>query len=468
MSRELLEIRSWLSKGDRTALLTPQPRSPRAAEDGAPRPVIEVDPLTEYQSMDGFGFALTGGSALLIGTMPEPERTRLLKALFSPEGEGIGISMLRVSLGASDLSEASYSYDDLPPGETDPELAHFSLKAGDPHVIPLLQAILAVNPAIRIIGSPWSPPPWMKTGGSFVGGRLLPECRQIYARYLVKFVAEMKANGIVIHALTPQNEPRNRKNEPSMEMDPGEQAVFIKDHLGPALREAGLEAVELFCWDHNCDEIGFPLAILADAEARKYIAGVAWHLYAGEITALSEVHAAYPLMKMYFTEQWVGSDGNFAGDLRWHFRHVLIGATRNWSRVVLEWNLASDPLCGPHTEGGEARCVGALTIGQGITRNVSYYVIAHAAKFVPPGSQRIGSNCIDSLPNVAFRTPDGNIVLIVLNDGTDARAFDIAFAGRRAREVLDAGAAATYVWPAIPGATVTEPMMATIPGYWRG
>jgi len=151
-------------------------------------------------------------------------------------------------------------------------------------------------------------------------------------------------------------------------------------------------------------------------------------------------------MKLYFTEQWVGSDGQFGGDLMWHVRNVLIGSLRNWSRIVLEWNLASDPFCCPHTPGGEARCVGALTIGEDIARNVAYYVIAHAAKFVRPGSVRIYSDEHVSLPNVAFVTPEGYIVLIALNDGAESLSFTIRFQGKSAVATLPASAVATYVW----------------------
>lgn len=210
--------------------------------------------------------------------------------------------------------------------------------------------------------------------------------------------------------------------------------------------DAGLTDVEVFCWDHNCDVKEYPLTVFADAEARRYLSGSAWHLYGGDISVLSEMHQAYPEMKLYFTEQWVGSDGQFGGDLLWHAKNVLIGATRNWSRVVLEWNLASDPFCGPHTQGGEARCVGALTIADDVVRNVAYYVIAHAAKFVRPGSITIYSDETPLLPNVAFQTPDNNIVLIALNDGDNPLTFNIRFQDKHAVTTLPAGTLATYVW----------------------
>jgi len=294
----------------------------------------------------------------------------------------------------------------------------------------------------------WSAPTWMKTNRSFVGGKLMPDCYAVYAAYLVQYLQAMREKAITVHAITPQNEPLNQKNEPSMIMEAGEQAEFIKNHLGPALQAAGLADVELFCWDHNCDVPEYPLAVFADAKARRYLTGSAWHLYGGDISALSEMHQAYPKMKLYFTEQWVGSDGQFGGDLIWHVKNVLIGSIRNWSRIVLEWNLASDPFCCPHTPGGEARCVGALTLGEEVTRNVAYYVIGHAAKFVRPGSVRIYSCEHASLPNVAFLTPEGYIVLIALNDQVEPRSFTIRFQGKNALATLPPSAVATYVWRA--------------------
>ncbi|MGZ4957344.1 MAG: glycoside hydrolase family 30 protein [Methylobacter sp.] len=448
LSEDPSSVSVWLTSADQTFLFLRQPEDLRFADNANDFPVLTVDAEQKYQVMEGFGFSLTGGSAMLISRLPAADRNALLRELFLPDGDGIGISFLRLSIGASDLSERCYSYDDRPDGQSDPKLAHFDIEAGDLEVIPLLRKILAINPEIKIMATAWSAPPWMKTNRSFVGGKLRPDCYAVYAAYLIKYLKAMRDRGIIVHAITPQNEPLNQKNEPSMIMEASEQAEFIKDHLGPALLAAGLAAVELFCWDHNCDVPEYPLEVFADAEARRYLTGSAWHLYGGDISALSEVHQLYPEMKLYFTEQWVGSDGQFGGDLMWHVKNVLIGSIRNWSRVVFEWNLASDPFCCPHTPDGEARCVGALTIGEEVARNVAYYVIAHASKFIRPGSVRIYSDQQASLPNVAFLTPAGDIVLIVLNGGAESRSFTIQFQGKNAPATLPAGAVGTYVWRA--------------------
>jgi glucosylceramidase len=304
---------------------------------------------------------------------------------------------------------------------------------------------LAINPTIKILGSPWTAPVWMKTNSNFVGGNLKPEYYAVYAQYLVKYIQVMKAEGITIDAITPQNEPLHGGNNPSMVMDAVSQANFIKNNLGPALQAASL-ATKIITYDHNADRADYPLTILGDAAARQYVDGSAFHLYAGSISALSSVHDAYPTKNVYFTEQWTGGPGNFPGDLKWHTQNLVIGATRNWSKNVLEWNLAANPNYQPHTAGGCTTCMGALTIGSGVTRNVSYYIIAHASKFARPGSVRVASSQTSTLLTVAFKNPEGKKVLIVLNNGNNAESFNIRFNVKSVTTSLSAGAVGTFVW----------------------
>lgn len=228
-------------------------------------------------------------------------------------------------------------------------------------------------------------------------------------------------------------------------MSSTQQANFLRNHLGPAFANAGINT-KIILYDHNCDMISYPLAVLADPGARGYADGSAFHLYGGSITALTEVHNAYPAKNIYFTEQYTASTGDFGGDLNWHLKNLIIGATRNWSRNVLEWNLANNASLGPHTIGGCSTCLGALTISSNITRNVSYYIIAHASKFVRPGSVRIRSNLDGSLQNVAFQRPDGKKVLIVLNDSGNSVSFNIRYKDQIVTTALGGGSVATFVW----------------------
>jgi glucosylceramidase len=205
-----------------------------------------------------------------------------------------------------------------------------------------------------------------------------------------------------------------------------EQADFIKRSLGPAFETEASIKTKIIIYDHNADRPDYPISVLNDPEAKKYIDGSAFHLYGGVIENVSKVHEAHPDKNLYFTEQWIGAPGDFAGDFRWHVKNLVIGASRNWCKTVLEWNLAADPQQKPHTPGGCDRCLGALTIdGDLVTRNPAYYIVAHASKFVRPGSVRIDSNIPVGLPNVAFKTPEGKVVVIVLNDSDSEKTFNL-------------------------------------------
>jgi glucosylceramidase len=440
------EVDSWITSPSEGILFTKQKVSLFSSELSNPDPVIVVDTSVVYQTIDGFGNCLTGGSAILLNSMSQERRSTLLKELFEWDSTNIGISYLRISIGASDLSDRVFSYNDMPPGQIDQGLENFSIAPEQTDLIPILKEILAINPVIKIMGSPWSAPAWMKTNGSSVGGSLKPEFYDSYARYLVKYLQAMEAEGIPVDAITIQNEPLHGGNNPSMLMQAAEQARFIRENLGPAFTSAGI-ATKIVVYDHNADRTDYPMAIYADDEASGYIDGAAFHLYAGSIDALSEVHEAYPGKNLYFTEQWVGGPGDLAGDLPWHIEKLIIGATRNWCRNVLEWNLASDPSYKPHTEGGCDRCLGTVTIdGNTVTRNTAYYVLTHAAKFVRPGSVRINTNLPGNLPNVAFKTPENEKVVIVLNSLAARKNFNLKFKNEYVQLSLAKGAVGTYIW----------------------
>ena len=409
-------------------------------------PEILVNSDKTYQTMEGFGFALTGGSAILINAMDAEPRARLMEELFGKGKNSIGVSYIRISIGASDLSDRVFSYDDLRPGETDPEMKNFSIAPEKKDLIPVLKLILKLNPDIRILGSPWSPPVWMKTNGSSKGGSLKPVFYDAYALYFVKYIRSMKEEGIRIDAITIQNEPLHPGNNPSMYMPASEQAAFIKRSLGPAFRKAGIDT-KIIIYDHNPLHAEYPIEVLNDKDAAQYVDGTAFHMYEGSVDDIMKVHEAHPDKNLYFTEQWVGAPGDFALEFKWHTRTLIIGATRNWCRNVIEWNLAADPAQDPHTDGGCLTCLGAITIdGNTITRNPAYYIIAQVAPFVVPGSIRIESNMPESLPNVAFRTPDGKMILIVINDSDKIREFRVKHDKSSAVLSLAPGAAATLVW----------------------
>lgn len=443
---QLTKPQLWLTDPDKGILFKQENNDFKQTDHLKNIPTITINRSKSFQQMDGFGFALTGGSADLINKMSTDKQASLLNELFGTDKNDIGVSYLRISIGASDLDDHVFSYDDLPAGETDADMRKFSLANSQNALIPVLKKILTINPHIKILASPWSPPTWMKTNDSTGGGHLKTEYYHAYSQYLIKYIKGMATNGITIDAITIQNEPLNPKNNPSMVMESSEQANFIKNDLGPEFKTAKIKT-KIVLYDHNADRPDYPISILNDPKAAQYVDGSAFHLYGGKIDALSEVHNAHPDKNLYFTEEWVGAPGNVKKDMRFHIRDIIIGAPRNWSRNVIEWNLAADPKLEPHTPGGCTECLGAITInGNNVTRNSAYFIVAHASKFVKPGSHRIESNYIKELPNVAFLTPSGKIVLVVFNDSNNSQNFNIKLGNRQISSGLNPWATGTFVF----------------------
>ncbi len=436
-------VNSWITTGDQTKLLQKCPAITFSNGTSSTGTILTVDTNTIYQEMDGFGFCLTEGSAEVISSLSSSTQDALLNELFN-NSTGIGISVLRISIGASDLSSYSYSYDDLTTG-TDVGLTKFSLAGPDlTYLVPVLKKILLINPNIKIMGSPWSAPKWMKTKNSWVGGSLNTNYYAAYAAYFVKYLDAMKALGINIWAVTPQNEPENPNNEPSMTMTSLEQKNFINNNLGPALVNAGYQT-KIIAFDHNCDNTSYPIDVCNNST---YVDGAAFHLYAGSISALSTVHTATG-KNVYFTEQYTAINSSFAGTLSSMMGNVMIGSTKNWAKIALEWNLATNAQFGPYTPGGCNTCQGAITINNNVNynRNVSYYIAAHMSKFVKPGARRIHSvSSYSKLQNVAFKNPDGSIALILMNTGTTSRVFNVNYGGKTFSYTLSATSAASIVW----------------------
>ncbi|RYJ50902.1 glucosylceramidase [Flavobacterium petrolei] len=441
------EMDFWLTKGNQSVTLQKQTSVLAFGTTVNNYANIEVDDAKTFQTIDGFGYTLTGGSAQVINQLNSQKRQELLKELFGSDANSIAISYLRISIGASDLNATPFTYDDLPSGQIDVNLDNFSLAPDKTDLIPMLKEIVAINPNIKIMATPWSPPVWMKDNNGFIGGSLKPEYYAVYAKYFVKYIQTMKAEGITIDAVTPQNEPLHPGNNPSMLMLALQQAEFIKNHLGPAFKAANL-STKIVAYDHNCNKPEYPIAVLNDPGANPYVDGSAFHLYEGDISALSTVHNTFPNKNIYFTEQYTASTGSFDGDLKWHVKNVIIGSMRNWSRTALEWNLANNASFGPNTPGGCTTCKGALTINSSdsFTRNVGYYIIAHASKFVPAGSVRISSTISGNLNSVAFKIPGGKKVLIVENDGNTSEIFNIKQNGKWITTSLEAGSVGTYIW----------------------
>jgi len=433
-------IQSWISSPEKHKMLYRE-EDHLLSDKAFLFPTIEIFPSQKFQTIDGFGYTLTGSSAEMIEQLDKVEQDKLLHELFSTEDDGIGISVIRLSIAASDMDEHIFSYAE----DKDPTLKNFSLAKDQTFLIPLLKKIKAINPTIKLIAAPWSPPTWMKTNTESKGGELKPEYYAAYANYFVKYIQEMAKNGLPIYALSPQNEPLHPGNNPSLYMPSKAQAEFIKNHLGPAFEKNHL-ATKILIYDHNCDKPDYPIEILNDPKAKKYVFGSAFHLYNGNISALTTVKKAHPDKELFFTEQWTGVKGDFAGDFNWHIKNVIIGSLKNYSRTALEWNISNDPDLKMHSPGGCTECLGALTIGKSVlARNQGYYIIAQASKFIPTNSIRINSSELPGIQQVAVQRPDGSFAIIIQNENGKDQDLTIKINNRFAHVFLPKNSTTSHI-----------------------
>ena len=442
-------VAMWLTTADEAQLLAPQASLRFDATAPAAPYFIEIDTTRRYQTIVGFGAAFTDAATYLIQEkLSAEQRQALLADLFSPT-QGIGISFMRLTMASSDLSRSHWSYDDMPAGQRDSVLAHFSVEKDREAMLPVVLQARQLNPALVIVASPWSPPGWMKTSGSMIGGSLRPDAYPSLASYFLRFLQAYDSAGVPVQYVTVQNEPAYEPPDyPGMSMPATDRAAFIGRNLGPLLQQNRV-ATKILDWDHNW-EMGAPLGVLGDATANPFVAGVAWHCYSGSITAQTAVHDLLPSKEAFLTEcsggSWQG--GGFAGALG-AMTDLVIEGTRNWARGVAYWSLALDPSNGPHT-GGCGTCRGVVTIDPAtgaVTRNADYYALAHASRFVRPGAARMDSNSdTGGLRDVAFANPDGSKVLVVWNGASAERAFAVRVGAYWFRSTLPPGAVATYGW----------------------
>jgi len=396
---------------------------------------LKLEPNTRYQTMDGFGTAVTGSSAYNLMQMTRENRTMFLKETFS-ETEGMGQSYIRISIGCSDFSLSEYTCCDTP------GIENFGLTTEETeYVIPILKEILAINPDVKIMGSPWTPPRWMKVNNltdlqpfnSWTSGQLNPAYYDDYAEYFVKWIHAFEAEGIETYSITPQNEPLNRGNSASLYMTWQEQRDFVKNALGPKMEAAGL-TTKIYLFDHNynydsdkpenADQGQYPLKIYADEEAAKFVAGAAYHNYGGSKEELNVIHQSRPDKELVFTETSIGTwnDGrNLETRLIEDMREVALGTVNNWCKAVIVWNLMLDTDRGPNRDGGCQTCYGAVDIDRSnhttITRNSHYYIVGHLSSVVKPGAVRIGTSGFSEsgFYHSAFENIDGSYAVVLLN-----------------------------------------------------
>ncbi|MDR0699197.1 MAG: glucosylceramidase [Tannerella sp.] len=405
-------------------------------------PVVVIDSAVRYQQIDGFGAAITGSAAYNLMRMTPDERSAFLYETFSSNMK-MGYSYVRISIGCSDFSLSEYTCCD------EEGIENFALTDEETeYVIPVMREILSINPSVKIMGSPWTCPRWMKIENlenkkhfnSWTGGHLNPLYYNDYAAYFVKWIKAFEEAGIPIYAITPQNEPLNRGNSASLFMGWKEQSDFVGKALGPAIKAAGMRT-KIYIFDHNYDydkiedQKSYPVRIYENENASSYVAGAAYHNYSGDREELNRIHDAYPDKELVFTETSIGTwnDGrNLEKRLMRDMREIGLGTVNNWCRGVIVWNLMLDNERGPNREGGCRTCYGAVDIDKSdystIIRNSHYYVIGHLSSVVKPGAYRIasGGHKADGLVYGAFVNPDKSYAFVALNDAAEERSFFVS------------------------------------------
>ncbi len=423
--------RAWVTDPRTEARLAPLAVQSATNTPEPPRRVV-VDPNRLEQTVAGFGASLTESAATVLMTLSQADRTALLRDLFS--NQGLGLSVLRQPIGAPDFARSVFSLDDVAPGETDFALNHFSIARDREAVLPLLRQAAAIQPKLLVIASPWSPPAWMKTGGSMLGasgGVLRSDCYEVYARYFARFVSEYEKEGVTVFAVTPQNEPAYGPPQyPGMVWPVADYAKFVREFLGPTLaRDAPGTAI--LGWDHNYDGEAYARSLLADRATAKWLRGTAWHDYGGDPSSMGEVARAYPDKEVWMTE---GGLGSWQGAFPARFQAGLmqgIAALENGARSYVLWNAALDARGGPIVFPNTAN-EGLVTVDGGtVTRNAGYYALAHFSRFVAPGDRRVHADSDGQA--VAFAVRSGIVVVLgnpFLSSHTvrvvvDTRAVDV-------------------------------------------
>ena len=431
ISGEKNVVKAYVTTSDRSHLFTEKDLEFNRPASMSPY-IVNLDFDRTYQTVDGFGAAVTGATSYNLMKMRQEDRTAFLKDIFDRE-EGLGSSLIRVSIGASDFPAGRKEFT-----WCDTEgIENFAPHSDDvQYLVPVLKEIYAINPDVKIIGSPWSAPVWMKESASWTSASLKPEYYDDYAQYFVKWIQYMESQGFDIYAVTPQNEPLNKGNSMSMYMGWQQQRDFIKQALGPAFRDAGIDT-KILVFDHNfnydniADQIGYPLHIYEDPDASQYVAGSAWHSYGGNVSELDQIIYEYPDKEIYFTEASIGAwNYTFENCLVNDFETIFIGTLSRMGKGVTLWNLLLDDKGGPYGSAGACTtCYGAVDISSSdyhtLTYRTHYYNIAHASKVIMPGAVRIGTEGfeLDGLDYLAFRNPDGSIGVIIVNKNTGAQTL---------------------------------------------
>jgi O-glycosyl hydrolase len=436
-----VRIHWWLSSEDGASRLSPQPDLQFRRSPPPGRGTIQIDETTAYQTVLGLGSSLEHSTCYNLSLLPPAQRDKVIESLVHPE-RGIGMNLMRLCIGTSDFAPGPfYTYDDMPPGEEDPGLERFSIDQDREYVLPVIKLAQRSNPNLKFIASPWTPPPWMKTNGRYGGGRLRRECYPVFAEYLVRFIEAYRQEDIPIHALTIQNEPEfGPEAYPTCLWTALEQRDFIRHHLGPLFRARGIDTA-IWIFDHNFNNPGFPATILRDPQAAPFVGGSAFHLYEGRPEAMSKLHRQFPDKTIHFTEGSVyGSKG----------AAEIISYFRNWAGSYNAWVTMIDDQGKPNVSGFHDCDPTIIVLNRDTLETryrADYYLYGQFMRFIQPGAVRIATHLPRGAPpNVAFRNPDGGVVLVAANPQANPRPLSFSWRGTVAEAVLPSRSAATFRW----------------------
>jgi glucosylceramidase len=465
-----------LSTNDQTKLMAAQPNvSFTSSTADAGTNTVVVDPTQQYQSMEGFGAAFTDSAAYLLEKVePSASLTGTMNDLFTRNGDGIGLSFMRIPMGATDIALSVYSYDDQAVGKTDPSLADFSISHDQAYILPIILQAKTLNPQMKLMASPWSPPGWMKDPStispvSMLGGQLLMTSpnQTAFANYFVKFLQAYQTAGVPIDYISIQNEPENvTSSYPSMLMPDTEQLPLLQNYVLPALANTNL-TTKVFVWDHNWDTPSYPQYVLSGLPSAQLsqIAGTAWHGYSGATGAQQLLQNEFPTLGTWETEH---SGGTWQAD---QFNVDILEITqvlRNSGKSFVKWSLALNENLGPNLTqnaslGGCNTCTPLVTINSSTgapTKDIEFYTLGQYSKYVLPGAVRIYSNNTPAIASVAFQNPDGSTVLVASNATTASQALTVQWGTQSFSYTLPAASIATFTWTGTPIAA-TPPIAAT-------
>ena len=432
-------VKWWITSQDMKNKLSPLPDAVFAAVRDSSKPAIIIDDKKTYQTIVGLGSSFEHSTCYNISLLPASRCEKVIESIVDKD-KGIGMNLMRICFGTADFTASPwYSYNDTPDGQPDPQLKYFSIDKDREYVLPILKLAKKINPGLKFFASPWSPPGWMKTNKSMCGGKINPKFYRPFAEYLARSVEAYRAEGFDIIAITPQNEPEYFPDTyPTCGWTAGQQRDFIRDHLGPVFTEHNL-STRIWCYDHNFNHPNFPATILKDPEAAKYVDGTGFHLYEGKPSAMTWLHEKFPDKHVYFTE---GSVFGISGAAK------IVSYLRNWARCYNAWVTVIDhkaqPNPGPHDCSPTCIVLNSETLE--LEYRLDYYIYGQFMKYIERGAVRIDSTSSKNLPNVAFKNPDGSIVLVAVNPVGKTQTLSIGFKDRRLETELAAESVATLLW----------------------